>query len=69
MRKVRNAFLWVIVLAPKGKKCIFVGYNSSTKGYKLFDVDSKKLIVTRDVIFNKKKLHGIIMNKKNRCCH
>lgn len=38
----------------KSQKCIFVGYSSSSKGYQLFNVDIKKLIVSRDVIFNEK---------------
>lgn len=32
-------------------KCIFLGYSNSQKGYKLYDLDIHKLIVSRDVTF------------------
>ncbi|XP_024177774.1 uncharacterized protein LOC112183641 [Rosa chinensis] len=38
----------------KSQKCIFVGYSTSSKGYRLFNVETKKLIVSRDVVFNDK---------------
>lgn len=38
----------------KSQKCIFVGYSTSSKGYRLFNVETEKLIVSRDVIFNEK---------------
>ncbi|TXG53906.1 hypothetical protein EZV62_019162 [Acer yangbiense] len=38
----------------KSKKSIFVGYSSYTKGYRLYDVEIGKLIVSRDVIFDEK---------------
>lgn len=37
----------------KSTKCIFIGYSSETKGYRLFDVESDKLIVSRDVLDEK----------------
>ncbi|CAO2824836.1 unnamed protein product [Amaranthus hypochondriacus] len=37
---------------PKGKKYLFVGYSEESKGYRLLDPHSKKLIVSRDVIFD-----------------
>ena len=37
------------------KRCISVGYGSSTKGYQLHDPIKKKIIHARDVIFNENK--------------
>lgn len=35
----------------KSKKYIFVGYGNAVKGYRLMDQNTKKVIVSRDVIF------------------
>ena len=32
-------------------KCIFLGYKSSVKGYKLWCPETKKLVISKDVIF------------------
>ena len=32
------------------EKCIFVGYNSKFKGYKLFSLKTNKIIIIRDVL-------------------
>ncbi|KAJ6835827.1 MTA/SAH nucleosidase isoform X1 [Iris pallida] len=39
-------------LDEKVEKCIFIGYSSVTKGYKLFNPKSGKVIVSRDVTFD-----------------
>jgi hypothetical protein len=36
-------------LDNKGHKCIFVGYSEETKGYKLYDHVTRKVIISRDV--------------------
>ena len=36
----------------KSKKCIFLGYGSTNKGYPMYDFTKKKVILSRDVIFN-----------------
>ena len=33
-------------------KCIFLGYKSGVKGYKLWCIETKKLVINRDVIFD-----------------
>ena len=38
-------------LVPRAQKCTFVGYGSGVKGYRLLYVDSKRVIVSRDVTF------------------
>ena len=39
-------------LEPRSMKCIFLGYKSSVKGYKLWCPETKKLVISRDVIFD-----------------
>ena len=39
-------------LDQKAKSCILVGYGEETKGYRLYDANKKKVILSRDVIFN-----------------
>lgn len=45
----------------KARKCIFLGYGETTKGYRLFVLDQKKLIYSRDVRFHEE------LNDKD-CC-
>lgn len=37
--------------APKAKKCIMLGYPSGQKAYRVYDLESHKLMVCRDVVF------------------
>ena len=39
-------------LKPRAIKCIFLGYKSSVKGYKLWNPQTKKVVIRRNVIFN-----------------
>jgi hypothetical protein len=41
-------------LEPSGKKGIFVGYNESSKAYKIYIPEQHKVEVNRDVTFNEK---------------
>ncbi|KAJ9561853.1 LOW QUALITY PROTEIN: hypothetical protein OSB04_007013 [Centaurea solstitialis] len=36
----------------KGRPGVFLGYPQGTKGYKIFDIENKKIIVSRDVRFH-----------------
>ena len=36
-----------------GEKCIFIGYSEELKAYKLYNSLTKKLVVSRDVVFKK----------------
>lgn len=42
-------------LDPKSKKCVLLGYGTTKKGYRLYDPLKKKVLHSRDVIFNEKK--------------
>ena len=39
-------------LSNKAEKLRFIGYSSQTKGYRLIDESTSKVLVRRDVIFN-----------------
>jgi len=39
-------------LDSRSLKCVFLGYKSGTKGYVLYDLHSKSIFVTRNVIFH-----------------
>ena len=36
----------------KSKKMIFVGYDQNSKGYKLYNPNERKMMISRDVEFN-----------------
>ena len=42
-------------LGDKSGKFIFVGYDQSSKGYKLYNPDNNKIVISRDVIFNEER--------------
>ena len=39
-------------LDSKARKCIFMGYGTETKGYRLYDVNRARVIHSRDVLFD-----------------
>jgi hypothetical protein len=39
-------------LDPKAEKCIFIGYSLKQKGYRCFKPSTRKLQVSRDVVFD-----------------
>ena len=39
-------------LDEASEKCIFIGYSTQSKGYKLYSLKTKKVIVSRDVLFD-----------------
>ena len=39
-------------LEPRAKKCIFLGYTSGVKGFRLWDPVASKFLTSRDVTFN-----------------
>ncbi|GJU26156.1 retrovirus-related pol polyprotein from transposon TNT 1-94 [Tanacetum coccineum] len=41
-----------IKLDDKSKKCVFIGVSEESKAYRLYDLVSKRIIVSRDVVFD-----------------
>ena len=39
-------------LDAKSKKCVFLGYPKRVKGYMLWDPESKKNVISRDIVFD-----------------
>ncbi len=57
--RVFGSKCWIVVpksevkkLDPRSKKGIMMGYSNQSKAYKVWDVESSKMIVSRDVIFD-----------------
>ena len=42
-------------LEDKSLKCVFLGVSETSKAYKLYDPLTKKVVVSRDVVFDDKK--------------
>ena len=38
-------------LKARSRKCIFLGYSTTSKAYCLYDEENKKFVLSRDVIF------------------
>ena len=39
-------------LDPKAKKCIFIGYSLQQKGYRCYNPSTRRMQVSRDVVFD-----------------
>lgn len=37
---------------PRGRKCVFIGYQVGIKGYKVYDLENHQVFVSRDVTFH-----------------
>ena len=51
-------------LDPKIKKAIFLGFSFDTKAYKLSFSESKKVVLSRDVTFDKSRILYMKNSKK-----
>lgn len=53
--RVKMVGLGLKKLSDRSNKMVFIGYESGTKGYRFFDPSTKKLVISRDVIFYEKQ--------------
>ena len=52
-------------LDDKAVKCIFVGYSSESKGYRLYHPQTKRILVSRDVVFVEDAVQPLLSCTKN----
>ena len=45
-------------------KCIFLGYKSGVKGYKLWCLETKKLVISKDFIFDETSIIQVLAPKE-----
>jgi len=50
--------------ASRSRKCLFVGYPRSQKGWKLYDLDTREFFVSQDVDFQEHIFPFAKNNKK-----
>lgn len=41
-------------LEETSEKCVFIGYGSCQKGYRLFNVNTQRVIISKDVVFDER---------------
>ena len=41
----------------KSRKCIFLGYSEESKAYRLYDPETRKILTSRDVVFDEEQPH------------
>ena len=54
-------------LDDKAVKCIFFGYSSESKGYKLYHPQTKRILVSRDVVFVEDDVQPLLSCTKETC--
>jgi hypothetical protein len=50
-------------LDDRDEKCIFLGYSEESKAYKLYNPLTKKLVVSRDVIFDEENVKCVELER------
>ncbi|RDX74045.1 hypothetical protein CR513_46254, partial [Mucuna pruriens] len=47
-------------LNDKGKRCLFIRYNTNLKVYKLYNLEIKKVIINQDMTFDEKDIRLVL---------
>ena len=53
-------------LEAKSKKYVFVGYDIDELGYRLWDFENRKIVRSKDVIFNEKVLYKDLLHQHEK---
>ena len=48
-------------------KCIFIGYGQTSKGYRVYDPEKKRVFLSRDVVLNEWKFEGLLRKGVEEC--
>jgi hypothetical protein len=54
-------------LDDRTSEAIMIGYPKNTKGYKLWDLKTQKVIISRDVLFKEEKQSTEICEQDDKC--
>uniref|UniRef100_A0AAV1UBQ4 Polyprotein n=1 Tax=Peronospora matthiolae TaxID=2874970 RepID=A0AAV1UBQ4_9STRA len=46
-------------LEPKSYRCMFLGYSENTKGYRVFNLERSKVVISRSVKLDEREVEGI----------
>uniref|UniRef100_A0AAV1TNS9 Retroviral polymerase SH3-like domain-containing protein n=1 Tax=Peronospora matthiolae TaxID=2874970 RepID=A0AAV1TNS9_9STRA len=46
-------------LEPKSYRCMFLGYAENTKGYRVFNLERSKVVISRSVKLDEREVEGI----------
>ena len=52
-------------LDPNSKMCTFIGYGTSKYDYQFWDLESRKILRHKDVVFNKKKMYKDLLMERS----
>lgn len=50
-------------LEPRADRCVLLGYPNNTKGYRLWNMNTKKVTVSRDVVFMEEEIPYLARSK------
>jgi len=53
-----------VKLNDKNKKFMFIGYDPNSKGYKLYHLNNKNIVVSRDAVFDKEAQSNFGLHNK-----
>jgi hypothetical protein len=53
-------------LDPKSRQCVFLGYGKGLTGYKFRDLMTNKVVISRDVVFDKNSMLKSIQGKEQQ---